>query len=198
MIIQHAFYHQNAVIVARNLLGATLVRQFNGQRLSGMIVETEAYTGLDDEASHAYRRKTMRNKPMWDTAGHSYLYLNYGVHWLLNVTCEADNHPAAVLLRAIEPLEGLSIMANHRDGRPTTEWTNGPGKLTIALALDGSLNMVDMTTTASNLWIEQGPSIPDEDISVGPRVGLGKRISEQWLDAPLRWWITTNQYVSRS
>lgn len=198
MILTSDFYNQIATLVARNLLGAMLVRVSNGQRLSGIIVETEAYTGLEDEASHAHRGRTPRNTPMWEMAGFSYLYLNYGVHWLLNVTCEPENHPAAVLIRAIEPREGQHIMANHRAGRPPLEWTNGPGKLTKALSLDGKMNSVDMTTPTSNLWIEAGDRILDKDVSTGPRVGLGKRIGSQWLDVPLRWWITANPYVSRS
>jgi DNA-3-methyladenine glycosylase len=198
MILKRDFYNQNAIIVARQLLGAVVVHVLDGQRVSGTIVETEAYTGLDDEASHAFRGRTPRTRPMWETTGHSYLYLNYGIHWLLNVTCEPDGQPAAVLIRAIEPLEGLDIMANHRQGCPSRQWTNGPGKLTKALGLDGRLNSVDMTTQSSNLWIERGKYILDDDVSSGPRVGLGKRIHTKWLEAPRRSWITSNQFVSRS
>lgn len=197
MIYPRSFYEQNACVVARELLGAYLVHVVDGQRVSGMIVETEAYTGFDDAASHAHRGETPRNAPMWNMAGHSYIYLNYGVHWLLNAACEPVGEPAAVLIRALEPFEGLDIMAQNRVGHPPKNWASGPGKLTKALGLDGNHNLLDLTSAASHLWIEAGNSIEDVDISIGARIGLGKSLPLEWLNSPRRWWITANPHVSR-
>ncbi|NLX09897.1 MAG: DNA-3-methyladenine glycosylase [Chloroflexi bacterium] len=196
MNVSRDFCARRATLVARDLLGMTLVRQLDGQRLSGRIVETEAYTGHDDGASHAYRGRTPRNLPMWGAPGHAYVYLTYGVYWLLNVTCEPVDQPAAVLLRAIEPLEGLDIMAARRAGHPPTRWTSGPGRLTLALGISGDDNRADLTDPACGLWIEAGEPLPDDAISTGPRVGLGQ-VPEPWLSIPWRFWITANPFVSR-
>lgn len=196
MIVDRDFYSQNATIVARQLLGATVVNLVDGQRVSGRIVEMEAYTGLDDLASHGRVGKTQRNLPMWETTGHAYVYLIYGMYWLLNVTCEPTDQPAAALIRAIEPLEGLDIIAANRDGRPPRDWTNGPGRLTRALGVDGQHNRRDLTDPASGIWIELGSSIPDADVSSGPRIGLGKNVQEPWYSMPWRWWITDHACVS--
>lgn len=197
MIYTRDFYEQNACVLARKLIGTRLVHQVNGQRISGMIIETEAYTGFDDAASHAHRGRTPRNLPMWDMPGHSYLYLNYGVHWLLNTACEPKGEPAAVLIRALEPLEGLDLMAEKRPNQPPRHWTNGPGKLTKALGLNGDHNLLDLTDPASNLWIEENVSFSDNQISIGARIGLGKNLPKEWLDSPRRWWVTDHPHVSR-
>lgn len=198
MILHQEFYDQDAPVVARELLGATLVRTLsNGQRISGKIVETEAYSSLDDLASHGRAGKTERNLPMWETPGRAYIYLNYGVHWLLNVTCEPVGQPAAVLIRALEPLDGLDQIELNRPGRKLKEWTSGPGRLTRALGIDKSFNRADMTSTEGNLWIEKGITIPDTDIKTGPRIGLGKHVGEPWLSMAWRWWVASNPYVSR-
>ena len=105
-------------VVARALLGATLVRQIDGARVSGTIVEIEAYSTPDDLASHGYAKRTGRNWVMWDAPGHAYVYLIYGMYWLLNIVCEPVDRPAAVLIRAIEPREGLPVMAANRAGQP--------------------------------------------------------------------------------
>jgi DNA-3-methyladenine glycosylase len=196
-ILQHAFYQQCATDVAPNLLGAVLVRDFEGQRVSGMIVETEAYTGQADAASHAYRGRTKRNQPMWEAPGHAYVYLNYGVHWMLNVVCEPVGQPAAVLIRAIEPVEGLDIIRHNRVGRRRQQWASGPGRLTLALQIDQHHNQLDLTKKTSGLWIEQGHTIPSDQIKQGPRIGLGKRVSTEWINKPWRWWIDGNPHVSR-
>ncbi len=196
MILDREFYSAHATEVARRLLGTTLVHLVDGQRVSGKIVETEAYSGLNDLASHGRAGKTPRNLPMWEAAGHAYVYLIYGMYWLLNVTCEPVGQPAAVLIRAIEPCEGLDIIAKNRSGRHQREWTNGPGRLTLAMGIDASHNRCDMTSTAGGLWIEQGISIPDAQVSTGPRVGLGKHVKEPWLSMPWRWWITDHPCVS--
>lgn len=183
--------------MARDLLGARLVREIGGQRVSGRIVETEAYTGRDDLASHARRGRTPRNLPMWEAPGYAYVYLTYGMHWLLNVVCEPEGHPAAVLIRAVEPLEGLALIAEHRAGVPQKNWTNGPARLTKALCINAADNRVDMTTPHSRLWLEAGTPIPESQVQTGARVGLGKAVPEPWFSLAWRWWVADNPHVSR-
>ncbi|MBP9502458.1 MAG: DNA-3-methyladenine glycosylase [Candidatus Promineofilum sp.] len=192
-----SFYIQSALVVARNLLGARLVRVLpNGARLAGRIVETEAYTGLDDLASHGHSRRTPRNLPMYGPPGHAYVYFTYGNHWLLNAVAEPTDHPSAVLIRAIEPLEGLDEMAARRPGRPPQEWTDGPGKLTQALGIDGAENRLDLTTTDGRLWIEPDAAIADDLLRTGPRIGINSA-PEPWLSLPWRFWVGGNPWVSR-
>lgn len=193
----HDFYAQEATVVARALLGAILVRRVDGLRLAGRIVETEAYRTTGDLASHGRVGKTDRNLPMWEAPGHAYVYLTYGVHWLLNAVCEPAGHPAAVLIRAVEPLDGLDVIGVNRAGRPFKQWTSGPGRLTKALAIDGAQNRVDLTSPESNLWIEMGDPVPDDEVRSGPRIGLGKHVPDPWLSMPWRWWIRGNMHVSR-
>jgi DNA-3-methyladenine glycosylase len=197
MTFSRDFYVQEAPTVARALLGAVLVRQIDGRRISGRIVETEAYR-RDDAASHGFAGKTPRNLPMWETPGHAYVYFTYGRYWLLNVVCEPEDHPAAVLIRAVEPLEGQDVMAANRAGLPPKHWTSGPGRLTMALQITGGEhNRADLTTDSGSLWIEAGAPVPDERVCTGPRIGLGNNVPEPWLSIPWRWWIADNQYISR-
>ncbi len=196
-MLPREFYAQPATTVARELLGAVLVRCIDGQRVSGRIVETEAYRTVDDSASHGRIRRTARNRPMWETPGHAYVYLIYGKYWLLNVVCEPVDHPAAVLIRAIEPLEGEPFMAAQRAGLPRLAWTNGPGRLSLALNVTAAHNTVDMTTTAAGLWIEAGEPVPDAQVRTGPRIGLGRHVQEPWLSIPWRWWLAGNPFVSK-
>ncbi len=192
-----SFYTQSALTVARRLLGARLVRLLpDGTRLAGRIVETEAYTGIDDLASHGHSRRTPRNLPMYGPPGRSYVYFTYGNHWLLNAVAEPVDHPSAVLIRAVEPLEGLDEMAARRPGRPPGEWTDGPGKLTKALGITGADNQLDLTTTADWLWIEPDMAIPDGVVRTGPRIGINST-PEPWLSLPWRFWVAGNLYVSR-
>jgi DNA-3-methyladenine glycosylase len=191
------FYIQPTLTVARQLLGARLVRILpDGTRLSGRIVETEAYAGLDDLASHGHSRRTPRNSIMYGPPGRVYIYFTYGNWWMPNVVTEPEGVPAAVLLRALEPLEGLEEMANRRPGRLIHEWTNGPAKLALALGIDQALNGVDLTTTGNGLWIEPDVSVPEELVRTGSRIGLGKT-PEPWLSLPWRFWIGGNLFVSK-
>lgn len=192
-----AFYARPTLQVARHLLGARLVRILpDGRRLSGRIVETEAYTGLDDLASHGHSRRTPRNHIMYGPPGRAYIYFTYGTWWMPNVVTEPEQVPAAVLLRAIEPLEGVEVMAARRAGRPPLEWTNGPAKLALALDIDKSLNGADLTTTSIGLWIEADQIVPDELVRTGPRIGLGN-VPEPWFSLPWRFWVGGNGYVSK-
>ena len=197
VILTRDFYAQDATLVARALLGAVLVRQIDGRRISGRIVEAEAYRRQDDAAAHSFVGKTARNRPMWETPGHAYVYFTYGMYWLLNAVCEPVDHPAAVLIRAVEPLEGQDMIAAHRAGRPFKQWTSGPGRLTMALRITGDHNRTDLTTPSGGLWIEAGDPVPEEQVRTGPRIGLGQRVPEPWLSIPWRWWVADNPHVSR-
>lgn len=197
MNLDRDFYSQDATTVARALLGAVLVRRTNDGIIQGRIVETEAYRRRDDAASHGFVGKTPRNLPMWDAPGHAYVYFTYGMYWLLNVVCEPVEHPAAVLIRAVEPVAGLDIIAANRAGRPFKTWTSGPGRLTVALQITGEQNRTDLTNDSGGLWIAAGDPVPDEAVRTGPRIGLGQRVSEPWLSIPWRWWIADNPHVSR-
>jgi DNA-3-methyladenine glycosylase len=192
-----SFYTQSTLIIARRLLGARLVRVLpDGARLSGRIVETEAYAGLDDLASHGHSRRTPRNSIMYGPPGRAYIYFTYGNWWMPNVVTEPEGIPAAVLLRALEPLEGLEEMAACRPDRPLTEWTDGPAKLALALDIGQALNGADLTTTGNGLWIEPDGTVPDELVRTGPRIGLGKT-PEPWRSLPWRFWIGGNSFVSK-
>jgi len=173
------------VEVARALLGMRLVRLLDGQRVGGIIVEAEAYRGEEDLACHASHGRTPRTAVMYGPPGRAYVYFTYGMHWMLNCVAAPEGFPAAVLVRAIQPLEGLGIIAARRAGRPQAIWTDGPGKLTLALGIDGKLNGVDLTTTDGGLWIEAGEAVPDERVAIGPRVGING-VPEPWLSKPWR------------
>ena len=192
-----SFYMPSALTVARELLGARLVRVLtNGVRLCGRIVETEAYSGLDDLASHGRAKPTKRNRPMYGPPAHAYVYFTYGNYWMFNIVCEPEGIPAAVLVRAVEPLEGLDEMAARRPGRGPSEWTSGPAKLVMAFGISGADNTLDLTTPANNLWIEPGQTVPDDQVRTGPRVGLGQT-PEPWHSMPWRWWVAGNEFVSK-
>jgi DNA-3-methyladenine glycosylase len=168
--LNRAFFNRNTLTVARELLGKRLVRYSRGQRLSGMVVETEAYRGADDSASHAFRGQTPRNALMFGPAGMAYVYLVYGLHHMLNVTTEAHGTPGAVLLRAVQPLEGIDRMTELRGGSGRG-LADGPGKLCQALAVDLSLQGMDLTL-GERLWFETLRDVPADNIIQGPRVGI--------------------------
>jgi DNA-3-methyladenine glycosylase len=184
-ILPRRFYEREVTHVARDLLGMRLVRQINGQRTAGIIVETEAYRGEEDLACHARHGKTPRTEVMYGEAGHAYIYFTYGMHWLLNVVTGEVNFPAAVLIRAILPSEGISIIAGNRAGRAESQWTNGPGKICQALALTGVMNGVDLTSETSGLWIEEGQSISADKVLIAKRIGIDS-VPEPWKSIPWR------------
>jgi len=186
-----SFYHREAVIVARELLGMRLVRRLDGQRLAGTIIETEAYGGEDDQASHARAGCTPRTVFMYGPPGRAYVYFTYGMHWCLNCVTGAEGFPAAVLIRAICPVEGLEPIGLNRYPRPRQDWCNGPGKLTRALAIDRQFNGVDLCDPGGDLWIESGPWAADEDVVTGPRVGIN-RVVEPWRSIPWRFLTRTD------
>ena len=193
------FFTRDTLIVARDLLGTRLVRVLDGERLSGTIVECEAYIGQDDTACHASRGCTSRNEVMFGPPGYAYVYFTYGMHWMLNVVTEEDGFPAAVLLRAIQPVEGIRTMRTLRQakGRPRSdrELTSGPARLTQALAIDKTFNGVDLTSDGE-LWLEPGVFFSKDGVKHGPRIGVNYAAEKDRL-APWRFWVRDNLYVSR-
>jgi DNA-3-methyladenine glycosylase len=179
--LPRSFFERSAVPVARELLGARLVRRIDGQRLAGIILETEAYQGEEDLACHARAGLTPRTQVMYGPAGHAYVYFTYGVHWMLNVVAEPEGSPAAVLIRGMRPVEGLKAISRLRPAATT----DGPAKLTQALAVTGALNGVDLCAPGGELWIEPGDPIPDDQVTTGPRVGIAS-VPEPWRSIPWR------------
>ena len=191
------FFTHEAEDVARALLGCTLVRVLDGQRIAGRIVETEAYTGAADQASHARNnRRTPRTEPMFGPPGLSYVYFTYGMHFCMNVSCKAKDDPAAVLIRALEPTEGLDAMRKLRGGgHKDRDLCRGPARLCQALAIGPTLNALD-TTTSDLIWFEKGKLRASEEIAATPRIGLGDK--GDWTHRLLRFLIEDSPYVSGS
>ena len=177
------FYARSTLDVARELIGTRLVHEIDGVRCAGVIVETEAYIGEDDPACHAAAGLTGRTALMYGPAGIAYVYLNYGVHFLLNVVTEADGHPAAVLIRALAADEGLEAMRARRgveeaSPRGDEGLCRGPGNLTRALGVTLRDNGLDLCG-ASALWIEEGPG-PPGPLVWGPRIGISVGVDTPW------------------
>jgi len=191
--LPRTFYARDTRLVARELLGKRVVRFLGRQRLAGIIVEAEAYAGTDDAASHAYRGRTSRNWPMFGSPGHAYVYFVYGMHWMFNIVAHEEDWPGAILIRALEPEAGLSVMCQHRGGKPTRVLTNGPAKLAQALAIDDALNGADLCTHGA-ITIESGLVIPDASIVCGPRLRVPG--DEQAKTRLWRFWVRDNVYVS--
>ncbi len=166
-----------------------LVRVQDGLRLAGVIVETEAYRGEEDLGCHCRAGRTPRTQVMYGQPGHAYVYFTYGMHWCLNFVVEAEGFPAAVLIRAIQPVEGLAVIAARRGSQPAARWTDGPGKLTQALGIDGALNGADLCAAGAQLFLETGAPIPDSSVTIGPRVGLNT-VPEPWKSVPWRFRMT--------
>ncbi|HEX7542001.1 MAG TPA: DNA-3-methyladenine glycosylase [Anaerolineales bacterium] len=180
-ILHRNFYARPTLTVARELLGARLVRILDGVRLAGIITEAEAYVGEEDLGCHAKSGKTKRNAVMYGPPGHAYVYFTYGMHWMLNAVTEHEGFPAAVLIRAMEVVEGAGIISTRRQGRDT----HGPAKLTQALGIDEALNGANLCGPDSGLWIEAGTSVTGSDIITSPRVGL-YTVPEPWKSVPWR------------
>jgi DNA-3-methyladenine glycosylase len=175
---RHFFAHPT-LTVARALLGQRLVCAATGARVAGLICETEAYIGRDDLACHARKGHTARNASMFGPPGHAYVYFIYGAHWMLNCVTEAEGFPAAVLIRAVIPVEGLDLMQQRRK-QTSGALANGPAKLTQAFGLDRRWDGHDLCARAATLFIEAAPPVPAARVSTGPRVGLGQT-PEPWL-----------------
>ncbi len=196
-----SFYRRNPVPLARALLGQRLVRILDrprGARLAGLIVEAEAYLGEPDKAAHTYSgRRTARNESMWLDGGHAYVYFTYGMHHCMNVVASTKGRPVAVLIRALEPTEGLDLMRQRRTAaRRDTDLCSGPAKLCQALRIDRSLDGQDLVNGPA-LFIERVRKtvLPKPRIVTGPRVGIG--YADEWADKPLRFYIKDNPHVSK-
>ena len=191
------FYTQpDARAVARALLGKRLVVPApDGARVSGRIVETEAYLGPEDKASHAYaNRRTPRTETMFAEGGVAYVYFIYGMYYQFNVVTNEAETPHAVLVRALEPEEGVEWMRRRRPVRRDLDLTNGPGKLCIALGLDRSFNNADLR--GGRVWIEDaGWKIEPHQVSAGARIGID--YAAEFAGMPWRFWVRDNPYVSR-
>ncbi len=185
MILSRNFYNRRTLTVAHELIGARLVRILDGVKLVGFITETEAYIGEKDLGCHAHVGKTNRNAIMFGPPGHAYVYFTYGNHWMLNAVTEREGFPAAVLIRAIQPIEGMEIISGRRHGRDTF----GPGKLTQAMGITKSENGIDLTESAGGLWIEAGMHVPNSCVTKSPRVGLYS-VPEPWKSMPWRFRTT--------
>ncbi len=193
--LQRKFFRRPTLDVARELLGKRLVRvEKDGSRTAGLIRETEAYIGTEDMGCHAAAGRTERNQSMWGPPGHAYVYFIYGMHWMLNFVTEDEETPAAVLLRSIEPLEGLDRIADRRAGRPESQWTDGPAKVCQALAIDGSLDGLDLCTPSSPLFLESSASIPDSRVTTSARVGLYS-VEEPWKSIPWRFQVAKDTFA---
>ncbi len=190
------FYtRQNVLTVARELLGKLLVvPAANGARVSGMIVETEAYRGPRDRASHAYGgRRTKRTETMYLRGGAAYVYFVYGMYYQFNVVTNVKDTPHAVLVRALQPVEGIEIMRQRRQTHSDANLTSGPGKLCIAMGIDRKLDREDLL--GERIWIEEGEKIPRTRIATGPRVGID--YAAEWVEKPWRFWLKGNPFVSK-
>jgi len=186
-ILSRTFYRRPATQVARDLLGKVLIHGATG----GVIVETEAYLGLDDAASHAYRGITRRNAVMFGPPGYAYVYFIYGMYECVNVVTEPDGKAGAVLIRALEPLLGIELMQSRRPtAKRPRDLASGPGKLTLALGITRALNGADVTKGA--LIVRDRRGAAPFEIEASPRIGITKN-----ADLPLRFTIKGNEFISR-
>ena len=186
-----SFYARETETVARQLLGAILVCRTNEGVASGRIVETEAYLGEHDLACHAAVGRTARTDPLYGEPGTAYVYLIYGVHWCFNAVTRAVGLPSAVLVRAVEPIDGVELMRTRRGAAArAVDLTNGPGKLCQAMAITGAHNRLSLQRPS--LQIRRGDPVPDRDVEITPRIGI-----TQCANWPLRWVIAGNPYLSR-
>jgi len=194
MILPRGFYQRDVIAVSKDLLGKILVHESADGVTSGKIVETEAYLGPEDLAAHsAGGRRTPRNEMMYGEKGHAYIYFIYGMYWCFNVTAGSiSGKPEAVLVRALEPVEGKDVMAKRRGTQNVANLTNGPGKLCMAMCLTGALTGSDLT--APPLLICDAPAIPQECICAATRVGVDYAC--EWKNRPWRFYIEDNKFVS--
>jgi DNA-3-methyladenine glycosylase len=206
MLLPRDFYlHDDVVQIAQDLLGTFLITEINGERTVGKIVETEAYRAPEDKASHAYNyRRTARNEQMYAPGGTAYVYICYGIHHLFNVVTNVAGIPHAVLIRAVEPVEGMETMLLRR-GMEVLQprLTAGPGALAQAMGITTLYSGIDLTEEASPIRVEdsgtrvegQGTWVKEEHIIAGPRVGLST--AQEWTDTPWRFRVKNSIWTSR-
>ncbi len=190
-ILPRRFYERDTVTVAEELLGKSIVRTIEGTTLTGVIVETEAYRGADDPASHAHKGRTHRNSVMFDHGGLAYVYFIYGKNWCLNATTERPGQPGAVLIRALEPVTGVGQMAARRRITDVTDLASGPGKLTEALGITGAQNGCDMTRRGE-LYVRDSSPLPKALLIATRRIGVSSGTDLLW-----RFSVQGSPYVSR-
>jgi DNA-3-methyladenine glycosylase len=197
-ILRRDFYTRaDTLRVARELLGKRLVVPSKaGERVSGRVVETEAYLGAEDRAAHSYGgRRTRRTETMFGAGGRAYVFFVYGMHHQFNVVTGPEGLPHVVLVRAVEPEEGMELMKERRPVSQARELTNGPGKLCRALGIDLTFDGEDLTT-GKRVWLEEtGVKFKPEEIASGPRVGVDYAAEDALK--PWRFWVKGNEYVSR-
>lgn len=198
--LNREFYNRDSIVVAKELLGKVLVYESGGQKISAKIVETEAYMGIEDKAAHSYGgRRTPRVEVMYGGPGVAYIFLIYGLHCCFNIVTNEADIPQAVLIRAVEPVEGRECMAQRRFGTSYEQLTksqrkgltNGPGKLCGALSIDRNVNGEDLC--GNNLYLEEGE---DQEFSIVTTKRVGIDYSEEARDYPWRFYIKDNEYVS--
>ena len=193
--LPRSFYARPTLTVARELLGATLARRHptTGTILRGTIVESEAYVGEGDKACHARAGRTRRTAVMYEEPGHAYVYLTYGMHYMLNVVTEPKGSPAAVLIRAVEPLQGLDEMREGRGLEPLHLLASGPGKLCQAFALDLAQNGADLL--GREVWIEPGSPVPEVAVATSARIGC-ETAAAPWDLIPWRFYVAASRFVT--
>ncbi|GAL85399.1 3-methyladenine DNA glycosylase [Sporocytophaga myxococcoides] len=198
MKLTKAFYTREDVItISKELLGKYLVTFIDGRLTSGMIVETEAYLGAEDKASHAYgNRKTKRTEPFYKEGGIAYVYMCYGIHYLFNIITNKTDIPHAVLIRALEPSEGLDAMLERRKKtKLQPELTAGPGALSVALGISANHNETDLS--GNEIWVEdRGVIVKNNEIIASPRVGVA--YAKEYALKPWRFRIKDNPYTSKA
>jgi DNA-3-methyladenine glycosylase len=198
MKIEKEFYlREDVVQISKDLLGKVLYTNIDKKLTAGIIVETEAYMAPDDKASHAYNfRRTSRTETFYNDGGLSYVYLCYGIHYLFNIITNTKEIPHAVLIRAIEPIEGVDIMLHRRKkNKPTYDLTAGPGSLSMALGITSKHNALDLT--GNTIWVEdKGMIVPEKKIIKSPRIGVA--YAEEWAAKPLRFRIKDNPWTSKA
>lgn len=178
-LLPRSFYKRDTPQVAYDLLGKRLVRILDGHFITGIIVETEAYRS-DDPASHSYRGKTERNKPMFGPVGYTYIYLSYGLHYCLNIVARDAHHVSgAVLIRAFIPIAGCDIIAYNRK-KPASYVVSGPGNVGLALQLTSAENGRDITKRTTGLFISEGISLDPAIIETTRRIGISVAQEMQW------------------
>jgi DNA-3-methyladenine glycosylase len=157
-------------------------------------VEVEAYRGPEDRAAHSFGgRRTKRTETMYGIGGTAYVFFVYGMYYQFNIVTNVADIPHAILIRAVEPVEGTELMRKRRHGQPAHNLTNGPGKLSIAMGIDRKLDAADLL--GDRVWLEAGQTVPRAQIASGPRIGID--YAEEWIDKPWRFWIRGNSFVSR-
>lgn len=194
MKLASKFFQRKTKVVAKELLGKTLVHIYKGQRLSGKIVEVEAYLGVKDKACHTFgNRRTKRTEPMYAAGGCTYIYLIYGMYDCINAVTEKEGTPEAVLIRALEPVDGVEIMEKNRATTEVKKLCSGPGKLCKALKITKSQS--GLSLLSNEIFIEDGPKISKSKIVAAPRVGVA--YAEDHAHLPLRFYIKDSPFISR-